>query len=46
MSENSANVNMQHVHIAFGVMKSHAVVIQLRPTVEFVDTGHLQPVGS
>jgi hypothetical protein len=46
MCEYSANVNMQHVHIAVAVMKSHAVVIQLRPTVEFVDTGHFQPVWS
>ena len=42
MCEYGANVNMQHVHIAVAVM--NAVVIQLRPTVEFVDTGHFQPV--
>jgi hypothetical protein len=44
MSEHGANVNMQRVHIAVAVMKSHAVVIQLRTAVEFVDTGHFQPV--
>jgi hypothetical protein len=44
MSEPSANVNMQHVLIAVAVMKSHAVVIQMRHTLEFVDTGHFQPV--
>jgi hypothetical protein len=44
MSEHSANVNTQHVHIAAAAMKSHAVLIYLRPTVEFVDTGHFHPV--
>jgi hypothetical protein len=46
MSEHSANVNMHHVHIVVAVMQIHAVVILLRPTVEFVDTGHFQPVRS
>jgi len=44
MSEHSANVNMKHVHIADAVTKGHDVVIQLSPTVVFVDTGHFQPV--
>jgi len=44
MSEHIANVNMLHVHIADAVTKGHDVVIQLRPTVEFIDTGHFQPV--